>query len=107
MAPIRMVDEPAAAHRPPIKQDLFERIEGEAGMGGPARPPADNSPGIGVDDEGDMDQAGPGGDIGEDGDPQPVWRRGMEPAIDLVERARRHLVAVRGPDPPGSPTPRL
>jgi hypothetical protein len=43
---------------------LFQRIEYEARMGRPAHAPADNTPGVGIDDEGDIDEARPGGNIG-------------------------------------------
>src|SRR6202021_345715 len=42
------------------------------GMRRPAHPPADDPAGIGVDDKGDIDEAGPGRDVGEVGDPQHV-----------------------------------
>lgn len=61
-----MVDQAAAMDGAPVMERLFQGIENEAGMGGPARPPADDATGIGVDDEGDIDEAGPGRDIGED-----------------------------------------
>lgn len=61
----------------------------------PAHPPADDPSRIGVDDKGDIDEARPGRDVGEVGDPQHVRRRGMELAIDVVERARCGLVAHR------------
>src|SRR5690606_3223976 len=49
-APVRVMDEPATAHRPSFMQRLFERIEDEAGMRRPAHPPADDAPGKGVDE---------------------------------------------------------
>ena len=55
-----MMDEPAAPHGPPLVQRLFQRIEDEAGMGGATDTPADDTPGVGIDDEGDIDEAGPG-----------------------------------------------
>ncbi len=93
-----MVDQTAAMDGTPVMKRLFQGIENEASMGGPARPPADDATGIGVDDEGDIDEACPGCDIGEVGDPQPVRGRGMELAIDLIERTGGGLVADRGAD---------
>ena len=61
-------------------------------------PPADDTPGVGVDDEGDVDEARPGRDIGEVRDPQRVRPRRLELAIDVVQRAWRGLVADRGSD---------
>ena len=62
-------------------------------MGCPAHPPADDAAGIGVDDKGGIDEAGPSGHVGKVRDPQPIRCRSVELAIDLVERARRGLVA--------------
>ena len=61
-------------------------------------PPAHDPAGIGVDDEGDVDEAGPGRDIGEVGEPQHVrpWR--LELAVDVIQRTWRGLVADRGLD---------
>ncbi len=94
-AAIAVVDEAVAANRPSIVQRLLERIEHEAGVGGSRHPPADNSSGEGVDDEGDVDEAGPSDDVGEVADPQRVRPRGLELALDLVERTRRRTVADR------------
>lgn len=60
--------------------------------------PAHDLAGIGIDDEGDVDEAGPGRDIGEVGEPQNVrpWCLGL--AVDVIQRARRGLVADRGLD---------
>ena len=44
---------------------LFEGIENEPGMRGGADPPANDPPGIGVDNEGDIDEPFPCGDVGE------------------------------------------
>jgi hypothetical protein len=62
-----MVHEPAAMDRPPIVQRLFQHIQNEARMRRSRDPPAHDPAGIGVDDEGDVDKAGPGRDIGEVG----------------------------------------
>jgi hypothetical protein len=79
-------------------QGLLQSVEHEARMRRPAHPPADDPAGIGVDDEGDVDEARPGRDVGEVGEPQHVRRRGMELAVDVIERARRGLVLHRGAD---------
>jgi hypothetical protein len=49
-----------AVHWPPIVQGLLQRIEHEARMCRARRAPADDAPRIGIDDEGDVDEAGPG-----------------------------------------------
>ena len=68
------MDEAAALDGPAGVQRLLQRVEHEAGMRGARHPPADDAPGEGVDDEGDVDEARPGGDIGEVGDPERVRR---------------------------------
>ena len=64
----------------------------------PAYPPADDPAGIGVDDESDVDEAGPSRDIGEVGEPEHVRGRCMELAVDVIEGARRGLVLHRRAD---------
>ena len=95
-AAIAVVHETAALDRPSIMQGLLQRIEHEAGVRRARHPPADDAPGIGVDHEGDVDEARPGRDIGEVREPQHVrpWR--LELPVDAVERAWRGLVADRG-----------
>ena len=63
-------------------QRLLQRVEHEAGVGRALTPPADDPPGEGVDDEGDVDEAGPGRDIGEVGHPQRVRPRRLELPVD-------------------------
>ena len=90
---IAMMDEAAPMGRAAIVKRLFERIQHEAGMGRPAGPPADDPPSIGIDDEGDVDEPRPGRDRGEVRHPEPVRRWRVELAVDVIERARRCLVA--------------
>ena len=73
---------------PPIMERLLQCIEHEARMSRGAGPPANNPACVGVDDEGHIDEAAPGADIGEIGDPEPVRRRGMELPIDMIQWAR-------------------
>ncbi len=75
---------------------LFQRIQDETGMRRPAGSPANDPPGIGIDNEGDVNEARPGGDICEIRHPQPIGRGRIELPIDVIERARRGLVADRG-----------
>src|ERR1700733_8557755 len=91
-----MVDKDAAMDRPTLMQGLLQRIEDEARMGGAADPPADDPAGEGVDDEGDIDEAGPSRHIGEIRKPEHVRRWGVELSVDMILRARRRLVADRG-----------
>ncbi len=108
-AAIGVMDKAGSFDRPPLMESLLEGVEHEAGMHRAAGPPAGACPRAGgarpgdaagkdVDDEGDVDEAGPGGDVCEVGDPEPVRRRGPERGIDPVERASGCLVAHRGAD---------
>jgi hypothetical protein len=76
-AAIAVMDE-AATVWPAFVNRLFQGIQDEAGMGCPADPPAHDIAGVDVDHEGHVDKAGPGRDISEIGDPQPVRRRRVE-----------------------------
>ena len=101
---VRLMNEPAAG-RSPLVQPLLERVQHEAGVGRTAHPPADDAPGERVDvrrtsrfdDEGHVDEARPGTHVGEIGDSKHVRGWHTELAVDAVERARRRLVAHRGP----------
>ncbi len=62
---VAMVDETAPMGRSAIMKRLFQGIQDEAGMRGPAGSPADNPSGVGVDDEGHVDEPCPGRDVGE------------------------------------------
>ena len=70
-AAIAVMDQAAAMDGPPVMEGLLQRIEHEAGVRRPAGPPADDPPSIGIDHEGDVDEPGPGRDIGEVRHPQP------------------------------------
>ncbi len=64
-APVAMVHEPTAMDGPPVMEGLLERVEHEAGMSCPADPPAHDPSRVGIDHEGDVNEAGPGRDVGE------------------------------------------
>src|SRR4051795_7965065 len=91
-APVAMMDE-AALHRTAVVQRLLKSIEDEVRMRRPRHPPADNAAGEDVDDEGHVDEALPGGDIGEIRHPQGVRMRRPELPVPLVRRARGSLVS--------------
>lgn len=57
-----MVRQAAAMSGPSFVKGLLQRIQHEAGMRGPAQPPADDAAGIGVDNAGDLDESRPGAD---------------------------------------------
>ena len=92
-----MMNEAAAAGRPSVMERLFEGVQDEVGVGGPAGPPTDNPPGVCVDDEGDIDEAGPRRDIGKIREPQTVRRGSMELSVHVIQRTEGRLVADRCP----------
>jgi hypothetical protein len=65
-------------------QSLFQSVEHEARMRRSRHAPADDSPRVGIDDEGDVHEARPGHHVGEVGEPQRIRMRGLEPPIDVV-----------------------
>ena len=69
---IRVVHQTATMNRLPFMQGLLKGVEDEAGMGHPAHAPTDDAASIGVDHEGHVDEARPGADVGEIGEPKPV-----------------------------------
>ena len=77
-------------------QRLLQSIQHEVGTCRAGYPPAHDPPGKDVDDEGDIDKALPGGNVGEVRDPQGVWATGLELAIDVILRTRRRPVADGG-----------
>ena len=93
-----MMDETAATYRASVVKSLFQGIEDETGMRGAADPPANDTPGECIDDERHIYKALSGRDIGEVGDPEHVWRRRLELAVDAVQWAMGRLVADRRPD---------
>src|SRR3954463_2019583 len=67
-----MMHETAALDRAALVQGLLKRVEHEAGVRRPAHPPADDATSISIDHKGNIDEAGPGRDVGEIGDPEHV-----------------------------------
>ena len=101
-ASVAMMHQPALAPRPPVVQSLLQSIEHEARVGRARHTPADDTPGVGIDDKGDIDKARPGRHVGEVRDPERVRPRCLELPIDVVQRAWRCLVADRGSDRPAA-----
>ena len=62
---IGMMHEPALCEGMALMKGLFQNVEHEAGIDSAGDPPAYDPPNEGVDDEGDVDGATSGGDIGE------------------------------------------
>jgi hypothetical protein len=79
-ASVAVMHEPAAMEGPPIMQRLLQRIEHEACMRCTRCPPADDPSRVSIDDEGDVDEAGPGRHIGEVGEPQRIRACRLETA---------------------------
>ena len=64
---------------------VLEGVEHQVGGHLCRCPPPDNAAGEDVEDERDVDRAGPGRDVGEVSDPQLVGTRGPELPVDQVE----------------------
>ena len=62
-AAITMMNEAAAVCRSSVVERLFESVQDQVGVRCLAGPPADDPPRIRVNDEGDLNEAGPGRDI--------------------------------------------
>ena len=90
-----MMDEAAAVHWPPVMERLLQGVENEVGVRRPAGSPADDPSGVSVDDEGDIDEAGPGRDIGKIRQPQTVRRGSVELSAHMIQRTGNRLVADR------------
>jgi hypothetical protein len=73
-AAIGVVDEAAATDRFSIMECLLQRVEHEARVRRSADPPADDAACVGVDDERDVDEAGPSRDVGGAGGSAPMPR---------------------------------
>ena len=70
---------------------LFQRVEDEVRAHRGGHPPADDAPREHIDDEGDIDEPGPGRHVGEVRHPQLSRSRGRELLIDEIGRSRgRH-----------------
>jgi hypothetical protein len=115
-AAVAGVDQSVTPHRAPVVQRLLEGVEDEAGTGRRGDTPADDSAGESINDEGRVDEASPGCDIGELGDPSSVSRRmsrlrssarqqdargrvgtqRLELAIHTIRQARHRPVGDRG-----------
>ena len=94
-AAIAMVHQPHVLGWSSIVNSLFQGIEHEARMCRGADPPANDLPGIGINDESDIDEPLPGGDIGKVADPEHVRPGHPELPVHLVQRARCRSVRDR------------
>ena len=94
--PVAAMHEAAAMDRPAFMQSLLKSVEHDAGMCRSRHTPADDEPGVDIDDKGNVDEPGPGRDKREIRDPERIWPWHLELAVDVVQRARCRLVADRG-----------
>jgi len=85
----------AASNGSAIVQRLLQRVEHEAGMGRARGAPAHDPTRECVDDERDVDEALPSGDVGEVRDPQRVRPGRLELTVYLVERTGSRAIADR------------
>ena len=74
VAAVGVMDEAAAARRLAIVKGIFDGIEHEAGVGAARCSPTDDPPCERVDDERDVNEPGPGRDIGKVRNPEHVRR---------------------------------
>ncbi|MNX85066.1 hypothetical protein D3C86_1168920 [compost metagenome] len=88
-----MVDQGILRFRLPGVQCLLQGIEHEIGVHGTADPPTNDAPGEHVDDEGHVQPALPGRDVGEIGNPKLIGSVGLELSIDAIKRTRRSRIA--------------
>ena len=89
-----MVDE-ALAGALALPEGHLQGVEGEVGSQVAGRLPADDEAAVDVEDEGDVDEAGPGTHVGQIGDPETVRGGRREVALDQVLGSRRGLVGLR------------
>ena len=75
---------------------LFQGVESQIGSEGVGDPPADDPSREDVDDERRVGEAGPGGHIGDVGDPQLVGRRRHEVTVDQVSRPAQDVTRDSG-----------
>jgi hypothetical protein len=88
-------------------QGLLQRIEHEVGPHRTTHPPAHDTTGEHVDDEGHVQPALPGRDIREVAGPQLVRPLGPELPVDPVQRTRCLGIPVGGANDVASESPRL
>src|SRR5690242_7555498 len=79
----------AALNGSAVMQCLLQGIEDEARMRRPGDASTDDAPGEGVDDERHVNEALPGGHIGEVCQPQQVWPGRMELPVHPIGGTRR------------------
>jgi len=79
----------------PLRQCHVQGIEHELGFKIMAHGPADDAPREGIQHNGQVQEPGPGRDIGDVGHPEPVWRIGVEIPVDQIA-SRPHPFVPEG-----------
>jgi hypothetical protein len=97
---VAVVNESSLAGRLASVQGLLQGIAHDVGSGRARNRPADHDAGEDVDDEGDINKALPGANVGDVADPQGMGPSRRDLAIDPIERTGRRLVADRRFDRP-------
>src|SRR5215831_11589818 len=95
-AAIGMMHEATLSERALIVEGLLQSIEHKVSSRRTRHTPTNDPSREGVDDEGDVDEPLPGGDIGEVREPQGVRCGRVELSVHPIERARCGLVAHGG-----------
>ena len=103
--------------RPPLVHGHLQRLDHQRGAKMPRHGPTDDAPAEHVEDDGQVQEAGQGRDVGDVGDPEPVRRVRLEAPLDPIRgRAGLGIPACRaraaapahpgdadGPHNPGDP----
>jgi hypothetical protein len=92
---VRMVDEAIVRKWFSIMKCLLQHIEYKAGVRRPADASADDPTRIGIDTEGDIEEASPSRDIREIGDPQYVGSWHLKLSVDVIKRAGSGFIQHR------------
>jgi hypothetical protein len=96
-----MVDDALGAGTRP--QRLFQCVQDQFRVHRSGDSPADDPAREHVDHEGDVDEAGPVGDIGKAGHPQLVWSLGQELSVDAIQWPLGTAIAECRPALPAAP----
>jgi len=83
----------------PRPQCLLERVKNQVDAHGARYPPADDAPGVNIDDESHIDKACPGRHVGKVGHPELVGPGCRELPVHLVQWARRDVIRNHCPVP--------
>ena len=116
MAVLRRLVEPALAAlvgvvdhppRPALGHGHLQGVEDELGAEMRRHGPADDPATPGVQHDGQVEEAGPGGDLGDVSHPEPIRSRGRESALHQVGGGPGGGIAPGRPDgpPPAHPGP--